>query len=116
MLTGTLGLDVTGDIRNEATVTLPRGETDPNPADNRVEVITPGTPLPDLGIVKSAVPVASFFPGDPLTYLLRVTNHGEAAVPAGGMPSATPCLLNSRAPSGPAASPLPARVPWLAAC
>ena len=84
VLTGTLGLDVTGDIRNEATVTMPRGETDLNTADNSVEVITPGIPLPDLGIVKSAVPVSSFFPGDPLTYLLRVTNHGEAAVPAGG--------------------------------
>ena len=38
VLTGTLGLDVTGVIRNEATATLPRGETDPNPADNSVDV------------------------------------------------------------------------------
>lgn len=84
VVTGTVGLDVSGDIRNEATVTLPGGAVDPDLTNNSVVVTTPGIPLPDLGIVKVAIPVSSFLPGSPLTYLIRVTNHGEVGVPAGG--------------------------------
>jgi uncharacterized repeat protein (TIGR01451 family) len=70
--------DVTGQIRNTATLTVPVGVVDSNPDDNiAVDTANP-QPEADLSVSLQAGPdpVAS---GSTLTYTLNITNHGPSA-------------------------------------
>lgn len=84
VLSGVVGSGVTGPLTNVATVTPPLGEVDPQPGDNIAITTIVSAPLPDLGIVLTAVPVSTYQPRGRLAYRLVVTNHGTAAVSAAG--------------------------------
>jgi uncharacterized repeat protein (TIGR01451 family) len=78
-LTGTVPADATGTLINIVAVEPPAGVTDPDPSDNRSEVIDEIDLVADLGVVKtrtSGQPVA----GLPVTYEIVVTNFGPSSL------------------------------------
>lgn len=109
--TGTVNPGATGLIDNVATVTLPPGAIDPDPANNAASGPVQVTSAADVAIAGSGPASAS--PGETVVYTFVVTNPGpsvavvdfDAATPSGLAPAgvsgacaAVPCALGALAP------------------
>lgn len=66
-----------GNLINIATVTLPAGITDPNPANNTATDTNSPTPIADIAISKTDNKTM-FTPGLPVVYTVTVTNNGPS--------------------------------------
>ena len=84
VITGIVPAGVRGPIVNTSSVSVPAGVLDPTPGNDTATVTLESLPQPDLEITKGAVPVVTYGPGQPLTYLLAIRNIGDASMPAAG--------------------------------
>jgi uncharacterized repeat protein (TIGR01451 family) len=110
-LAGTLSASATGSLTNTATVAAPSGVTDPDNTNNSSTDTDTIVPLADLSIAKSD-DQTSAIPGNPIGYVLTVTNKGPSTVTSVMVNDAVPAtILNSSfAPS--TGSYVPATGQW----
>ncbi|MFJ6167127.1 hypothetical protein ACIQH6_18555 [Micromonospora orduensis] len=77
-ISGTVPSGTTGDLTNTATLTPPSGAIDPDCTPScQSTVVTPGVPVVDLAVVKTAVP-NHYTPGASLSFTVTVTNDGPS--------------------------------------
>jgi uncharacterized repeat protein (TIGR01451 family)/fimbrial isopeptide formation D2 family protein len=96
-ITGTISPSATGDLVNTAEVTVPGGAgyTDPNLGNNTAtDTDTAGTPQIDLAITKTDGQ-ATYVPGAPIAYTVRVTNAGPSLASGFSVADAVPASLTS---------------------
>ncbi len=94
-LSGTLSASATGSVTNTATVAAPSGVTDPDNTNNSSTDTDTIVPLADLSITKSD-DQTSAAPGNPIGYVLTVTNKGPSTVTSVVVNDAVPAtILNS---------------------
>ena len=80
-ISGTISPAATGVLSNTASVSLPAGVIDTNPANNSATDNTTLTPMVDLRLAKTNG-VSSLTPGVQTTYTLTVFNDGTTPVPS----------------------------------
>lgn len=78
---------VAGSVTNALTLTT--AEVDPNPADNRAEIVVEIRPVADLGVAQTVSPNPASI-GQEFTYALTVTNSGPNAATAVRLENALP--------------------------
>jgi uncharacterized repeat protein (TIGR01451 family) len=79
VVTGIVSSSATGSITNTATVTMPAGSNDPNPANNSATDVDALAAVADLAITKTDNDTNAR-PGDVQTYQIVATNAGPSAV------------------------------------
>lgn len=82
----------TGTLTNTATVGLPNGVADPNPANNSSTVSRQFQPVTDLSITKTNN-TNTLVPGTPTTYVIVVGNSGPSAVVGAQVTDTVPANL-----------------------
>jgi uncharacterized repeat protein (TIGR01451 family) len=91
-LSGTLSASATGNLVNKATVAAPSGVTDPSTTNNSSTDTDTIVPLADLSITKSD-DQTSAIPGNPIGYVLTVTNKGPSTVTSVTVTDAVPATI-----------------------
>jgi uncharacterized repeat protein (TIGR01451 family) len=91
-LSGTLSASATGNLTNTATVAAPSGVTDPSNTNNSSTDTDTIVPLADLSITKSD-DQTSAVPGNPIGYVLTVTNKGPSTVTSVAVNDAVPATI-----------------------
>ncbi len=95
-ISGTVIAAATGNISNTATAAPPSGTTDPNTANNTSTASTALTPTADLAVTKIKVtPSGNVVPGQPVQYLIEMTNAGPSNVTGASLSDALPAGLTS---------------------
>ena len=84
----------TGLLVNTASISVPVGVTDPDPADDVATDVDALTPLADLGITKTDG-LTTALPGDTVTYTIVVTNAGPSAVVGAPVSDLVPAELEN---------------------
>jgi uncharacterized repeat protein (TIGR01451 family) len=95
-INGTISPAATGDLVNTADLTIPAGAgyTDPNHGNNTAsDKDTAGIPQVDLAITKTD-DQATYVPGAPITYTLRVTNAGPSLASGFSVADLLPAALS----------------------
>src|SRR5262249_6082142 len=93
-VTGTALASLTGNLVNAATVTPPTGTTDPTPGNNTSTDTDTPSPVADLAIVKTDG-VATYTPGNVVTYTITVTNTGPSNVTGATVADTLPAGLTN---------------------
>jgi uncharacterized repeat protein (TIGR01451 family) len=95
-ITGTVIASATGSISNTASVTAPSGVTDPTSGNNSSTATTNLSSTADLAVTKVKVtPTGNVVPGQPVQYLIEMTNAGPSNVTGASLTDALPAGLAS---------------------
>lgn len=78
-ISGTLAATASGPVSNTVTLTPPAGTTDPVPENNISTITTPVNREIDLNVTKTATPKPAVA-GQPLTYVISLSNTGPGAL------------------------------------
>jgi uncharacterized repeat protein (TIGR01451 family) len=92
-VTGIVSTSATGTLVNTATITVPAGTTDPNPANNSATDTDTIAPIADLGITKTDGS-ATYTPGSAITYTIVASNAGPSAVTGATISDALPPTIS----------------------